>query len=62
MSGVRQGVQAKVSQVHPNAAYVHCQSHALDLCIIHGCDDSIIKDVMSKVQEIAFAFSYSAKR
>ena len=62
MSGVRQGVQARVSQVHPNAAYVHCQSHALNLCIVHGCDDCIVKDVMSKVQEIAFAFSYSAKR
>lgn len=62
MSGVRQGVQARVCQVHPNAAYIHCQSHALNLCIVHGCDDGIVKDMMTKVQEIAFSFSYSAKR
>lgn len=62
MSGVRQGVQARVCQVHRNAAYIHCQSHALNLCIVHGCDDGIVKDMMTKVQEIAFSFSNSAKR
>ena len=38
--------------MQPNAAYVHYQSHALNLCIVHGCDDGIVEDVMSKVQEM----------
>ncbi|XP_078380243.1 zinc finger MYM-type protein 1-like [Oculina patagonica] len=62
MAGIRNGVQAKVKEAHPNAIYVHCQSHALNLSIVHSCQDRIVRNMMSTVQEIAFAFSFSAKR
>ena len=62
MAGIRDGIQAKVKETHPDAIYVHCQSHALNLCIVHSCQDKIVNNMMSTVQEIAFTFSFSAKR
>ena len=37
MSSGRNGVQAKVAAQCPNAVYVHCRSHVLNLAIAIGC-------------------------
>ena len=37
MSSSRNGVQAKVAEKYPNATYVHCRSHVLNLAISSGC-------------------------
>ena len=37
MSSSRNGVQAKVAAKCPNAVYVHCRSHVLNLAIAGGC-------------------------
>ena len=33
MSSSKNGVQAKIAKVFPNATYVHCRSHVLNLAI-----------------------------
>ena len=37
MSSSWNGVQAKVAEKYPNATYVHCRSHVLNLAISSGC-------------------------
>ena len=46
----------------PGETYIHCKSHCLNLAIVHSCKDNSVRNVMTTVQEIGFAFDYSAKR
>ena len=62
MSGKYNGVQARILNTIPGATYVHCKSHCLNLAIIHSCKDNSVRNVMTTVQEIGFAFDYSVKR
>lgn len=62
MSGIHRGVQARVRETVPDAAYVHCKAHNLNLAIVHACKLPLIRNLMDTVQAIAFAFDYSAKR
>ena len=62
MSGKHQGVQAHVRQRFPEAVYVHCKSHCLNLAIVHSCKDASVRTLMGTIQDIAFAFDYSAKK
>ncbi|CAC5367314.1 unnamed protein product [Mytilus coruscus] len=62
MSGKHQGVQAHVRGRFPEASYVHCKSHCLNLAIVHSSKDAKVRTIMSTVQDIAFSFDYSAKK
>ena len=62
MSGKHNGVQARVKAVAPDAVYVHCKAHCLNLAIIHACKIPCVRTMMATVQEVGFAFDYSAKR
>ena len=62
MSGCHRGVQARIRQVIPGAVYVHCRAHSLNLAVVHACKDPLVRNMFDTVQQIAFAFSYSAKR
>lgn len=55
MSGRHNGVQALIRNHAPDAVYMHCKAHCLNLSIVHSCKEQA-------VHEIAFAFDYSAKR
>ena len=37
ISSSKIGVQAKIAKVFPNATYVHCRSHVLNLAISSSC-------------------------
>lgn len=37
MSSSKNGVQAKIREKYPNATYVHCRFHVLNLAISSGC-------------------------
>lgn len=39
MSGVNRGVQQKIREVAPNAVYVHCYAHRLNLVVVDVCKD-----------------------
>ncbi|XP_052268629.1 52 kDa repressor of the inhibitor of the protein kinase-like [Dreissena polymorpha] len=62
MSGIHRGVQAKIRQLIPETVYTHCKAHCLNLAIIHASKERYSKNMMDTVQQVAFAFSYSAKR
>jgi hypothetical protein len=46
MAGKYSGVQARILQLNPEASYVHCKAHSLNLALIHSSKD---------VQEIIFS-------
>jgi len=62
MSGWHRGVQARIMQVVPTTVYTHWKAHSLNLVIIHASKQQHVRNRMSTVQEMAFAFNYSAKR
>ncbi|XP_052218336.1 zinc finger MYM-type protein 1-like [Dreissena polymorpha] len=62
MSGIHRGVQARIRQLIPEAVYTHCKAHCLNLAIIHASKERYAKNMMDTVQQVAFAFNYSAKR
>lgn len=64
MSGRHNGVQALVRNHTPSAVYVHCKAHCLNLAIVHACKEQCVhvRTMMGTVQEVGFAFHYSAKR
>ena len=56
------GVQTWIRQVNPNAVYVHCRPHVLNLCIVHASKLSLVRNIMDTMQEVTLAFKFSAKR
>ena len=63
MSSSRNGVQAKVAEKYPNATYVHCTSHVLNLAISSGCKAvQSIQNLFDNVNKLTWFLSPSAKR
>lgn len=62
MAGKHKGVQALIREQVPLAHYVHCKSHSLNLALVHSSKLPCVRTMMSTVQDVAFAFDYSAKR
>lgn len=62
MAGKYNGVQAKILEASPQALYIHCKAHQLNLALVHSSKEPCVRNMMSTVQEIAFCFDYSAKR
>ena len=61
MSGHVSSVQTKICQVNPNAVYVYCRPHVLNLCIVHASKLPLVKNIMDTMQEVTLAFKFSAK-
>lgn len=40
MSGVNGGVQAIIRKTHPDATYIHCMAHKLNLVLVAVCKDN----------------------
>jgi hypothetical protein len=62
MSGKHSGVAKIIQQQHPKAHYVHCGSHALNLCIVAACDVQPIRHMMGVLKELSLYFNTSPKR
>ena len=62
MSAQYKGVQARIQKLQPQATYVHCKAHCLNLAIVHACKDAVITYVLDKIQDIAFALTLNAKK
>ncbi|XP_052820512.1 zinc finger MYM-type protein 1-like [Mya arenaria] len=62
MSCIHRGVQARIRSLIPEALYTHCKAHCLNLAIIHASKEVFARNLMSTVQQVAFAFNHSAKR
>ncbi|XP_052809147.1 zinc finger MYM-type protein 1-like [Mya arenaria] len=62
MAGKYNGVQALIRERLPLAHYTHCKSQCQNLSLVHSSKLPCVRTMMSTVQDIAFAFDYSAKR
>ena len=61
MSGCHNGVQARVKKIYPQAEFVHCKAHCLNLSITNA-SNAEMRNMMNIVQKICFSFNYSPKR
>lgn len=53
MSRMFSGVQSRISNVIPQAIYVHCHAHRLNLCLINTIRDvTAVKDFFDTIQGI----------
>lgn len=63
MSSSKNGVQSKIAAQYPNATYVHCRSHVLNLAISSGCTAVMsIRNLFDNVNKLTWFLSGSAKR
>ena len=60
MTGLHNGLQARVRNLYPKMHFHWCSGHCLNLCLAKACEK--VKKVVDHVQEITIAFKYSAKR
>ena len=62
MAGRVQGAAAHILKRFPAAHYVHCGSHALNLCIVSACKQQNIRNMYGTLEEVCIFFHYSPKR
>ena len=62
MSGNKNGVQAIIMSDAPKAAYVHCNSHCLNLIIAHSSAITEIDNILKQMKEFSLFFNYSPMR
>jgi len=62
MSGVKNGVQKHVMDECPSAAYVHCASHSLNLCLSKAAEVQPIRVAVTLMNDIAVFYCDSNKR
>jgi hypothetical protein len=56
-------VQKRLRDIQPEAVYVYCRSHALNLALQEAsCSGRCIRDILSLCNEVANFFRESAKR
>ena len=60
MSGRFKGV-SHISQEYPNAPYVHCAAHSLNLAVSGSCNERPIKKWMGTIESV-YRFLNTAKR
>ena len=58
MSGVRNGLAARVTQEFPKAVYMWCSSHKLNLCVVKSCHITEVRNMIDKATEVAIFFNY----
>ena len=62
MNGCFKGVQAIIRQTHPEALYVHCSSHSLNLALAHSCQIQLIRNTIGIIKSVGNFLKHSAKR
>lgn len=58
MSGKYNGVQTHIKEKHPNALYVHCSAHSLNLAVSKSCSLPEIRDCLGTIGKIRDFFIY----
>lgn len=58
MSGKNQGLQAIIKETHPNAIYIHCLAHKLNLVVVDSCANvSTAKTFFNGIEALYIYFS-----
>lgn len=61
MSGEQKGCASIIQNSYPNAYYVHCANHNLNLAITHACKISSVRNCISTMKEVVNLFRQSTK-
>lgn len=62
MAGAKKGLSAIILNQNPQAVYMHCNSHILNLSIVSACKDNVIQAVLARMTQVAIFINYSPKR
>lgn len=62
MSGQLKGCAALLRKTFPEAIYVHCSSHALNLVLCHSCSIPAIRNSLATLKDTISFFRHSTKR
>lgn len=62
MSGMYNGVQKNICDIIPQALYVHCATHSLNLTFSRSCDIQEIKNCIGSISTITSFFRKSSIR
>ena len=62
MAGDVQGCAARITAEFPKALYLHCCSHALNLCIMAASKIKAVTAMWTTLREVSFFFNSSPKR
>ena len=46
----------------PNATYVHCNSHMLNLDVVNACEMQPMSNMVGSLKQVCIFFKYSPKR
>ena len=49
-AAIRGGAQAIIRHPVPNAVYVHCKAHSLNLAIGHDCKEPLVRNMLGTLQ------------
>ena len=62
MAGSGKGVASRISQRYPNAVYIHCYSHILNLCVMKCIKVEQVKSMFEYCCTISDLFNNSPKQ
>ncbi|XP_065197012.1 52 kDa repressor of the inhibitor of the protein kinase-like [Sycon ciliatum] len=62
MAGDIRGCAARITAEYPKALYLHCCSHALNLCIMAASKINSVAAMWTTLREVSFFFNSSPKR
>ena len=62
MSGEMRGCAARITDMYPKALYIHCCSHALNLCVMGASKCKLVLNLWTALREVAYFFNSSPKR
>jgi hypothetical protein len=62
MAGKFSGVSTRIQTEIPEAYYVHCYAHCLNLAVVKSCQLPIVRNTIDTVKDVSYAFHYSSKR
>ena len=62
MSGKCIGATKLILTEFPQAIYIHCASHRLNLCVANACKIQIVKNLFSKIKSVHDFFNWPKRR
>ena len=56
MAGKFSGVRTRIPTDIPEAYYVHCYAHCLNLAVVKSCQLPIVRNTIDTVKDVSYAF------
>ena len=57
MAGKCNGASTLIQRQYPQALYVHCKSHILNLCVASACAIQLVRNVMGHARMVSESFN-----